>query len=294
MASNTTFVLGAGFSVDATDPKMLLARELKERVLGFIQFDRHSSYAPLLETSFEYPQGQFWAGLEQVDPDSRLQFEELFTELRRQGVTSTSEGPASVAEEVLRIGCARLFWCLHGLNPFPEWCYRNFAAWLAQPGRRNTVVSFNWDVVVEAALTESDISWRYSLSEAATLPILKTHGSINCNRYLREGLRSDLGLWRPIGSGSRLSYPPNTPLQNPDQQGVNPDLIYALFPGDPDLPEQDEDLGRIWDEVKPCSRSLTGLSSSGTLCLTNDSFASAFFDKYIIGRVLPAGLRDSI
>ncbi len=264
---------------------MPLARQLREKVFSFIQFDRHSSYAAHLEECGEYPQGQFLAGLQEVDPDDRLQFEELFIELRRRGITSASEGPASVAEEVLRIGCARLLWCLHGLNPFPEWCYRNFASWLAQPGRRNTVVSFNWDVVPEVALAPSEISWSYSLSEPATVPILKPHGSLNWNAYLRRGLRNDSGLWRPIGPGSGLSYPAATPLKNTDQQGINHDLVYALFPGDPDLPEQDEDLRRIWEDVGAALSESDRVVFIGYSLPNYDSFASAFFDEHISSEV---------
>ncbi|MGD0222680.1 MAG: hypothetical protein ABSF71_10105 [Terriglobia bacterium] len=285
MPKNTTFVLGAGFSVDATDPQMPLARELRERVLRFIEFERHSSYAPHLDKSWEYPQGQFRAGLQQIDPDGHLQFEELFTEFRRQGVTSDSEGPAYVAEWVLRIGCARLFWCLHGLNPFPEWCYKNFASRLAQPGSRNTVISFNWDIVAETALVESRIPWSYSLYDPAIVPILKPHGSINWNSYLRRGFQNDSGLWRPIGPGSGLSYPAVTPLENPFQQGINPDLVYALFPGDPDLPEHDEDLKRIWEEAKIALQGSDRVVFIGYSLPDYDPFASTFFHEHVSSEV---------
>ena len=286
---NTTFVLGAGFSVDASDPKMPLARELRERVISFIKFDRHSSYRALLDRSYEYPQGLFYAGLEQIDPTGTLQFEELFSQFRRQGITSKSEGPAYVAEWVLRIGCARLFWCLHGLNPFPEAYYRNLASWMFREARsshsRNTVVSFNWDVVAETALAEAHIPWSYSLSVPATVPVLKPHGSINWNRYLRENLTNDSRLWRPIGSESCFSYPAETPLKNPDQQGGSPDLNLMLFPGDPDLPGQDMDLRRIWGDVETALAESNKVVFIGYSLPDYDSFASTFFNNHISGEV---------
>jgi len=282
---NTAFVLGAGFSVDATDPKMPLATELRERVLSFIQFDRHSSYASHLEKSWEYPQGQFWTGLQQVDPEGRLQFEELFNELRRQHVTSTSAGPAYVAEWVLRIGVVRLLWCLHGLNPFPESCYRNFATCLGHRGHRNRVVSFNWDLVTEVALTQAGTSWSYSLSDQATVPILKPHGSINWNGYLRQGLQNDSGLWRPIGSGSCLSYPAVTRLNNPDQQGISPDLGYMIFPADPELPEHDQDIRLIWDDVEEALSDADKVVFIGYSLPEYDPWAANVFRAQIGGEV---------
>lgn len=286
---NTTFVLGAGFSVDASDPRMPLARELRERVLGFIKFDRHSSYSALLDQSYEYHQGQFYAGLEQIDANGALQFEELFIQLRRQGITSKSQGPAYVAEWVLRIGCARLLWCIHGLNPFPEWHYRNLASWMRREiessRNRTAVVSFNWDVVVETALTNANIPWSYSLSVQAMVPVLKPHGSINWNRYLRENLRNDTDLWRPIGSRSGFSYPAETPLQNPDQQGISPDLRFMLFPGDPELPEQDKDIQRIWGDVETVLAESSKVIFIGYSLPDYDSFASSFLRKHISGEV---------
>jgi hypothetical protein len=264
---------------------MPLARELRQRVLKFLDVDRHSSYAAHLDRCFEYPEGQFWAGLRQIDPSNNLQFEELFTEFRRQRVTSKSLGPAYVAEYVLRIGCARLLWCLHGLNPFPEQAYRNFARKLASPDFCNTVISLNWDLVIETALTESGFPWTYSLSNTGAIAILKPHGSINWNRYLREGLKNDSGLWQPIGRGSRLSFPIETPLKNPDQQGINPDLLYALFPGDPDLPENDEDLRRIWGEIGKAVSESAKVVFIGYSLPNYDSFAANFFHEHIQGTV---------
>ena len=284
---NTTFVLGAGFSVYASDPSMPLAGELRKKILTFVEFDRHSSYSAFLEPgNGGFREGQFYAGLEEMDrAGGPHQFEELFAQLRRQHVTPDYVGPAYVTERVLRIGCARLFWCLHGLNPFPEWCYRNFASWLARSRGRNTVVSFNWDVVIETALTEEHVSWGYSLRDPVAVPILKPHGSINWNRYLRENLKNESGLWRPVAPDSGLSYPTEPPLKNPDQQGISPDLAYMLFPGDPDLPEQDKDLQRIWREVETALAGTEKVIFIGYSLPDYDSFSSMFFAKHVSGEV---------
>jgi hypothetical protein len=170
-----------------------------------------------------------------------------------------------------------MFWCLHGLNPFPESCYRNFASWLGRAGGSNTIASFNWDVVAATALTGGGVSWSYSLSQPATVAVLKPHGSINWNGYLRRNFRNDSGLWQPIGPGNRLSYPAETPLKNPDQQEINPDLRYALFPGDPDLPEQDEDLGLIWRDVETALAASDKVVFIGYSLPGYDCFAREFF-----------------
>ena len=274
---NTTFVLGAGFSVDAGLPLM---RDLRGRVLRFIEFDRHSSYATHLRPIYEYPQGQFYAGLDELDPSRELHFEELFSQLRRINGDPNYVGPAYVTEWVLRVGCARMFWCLHRLNPFPESDYRNFASWLGHAGGRTTIVSFNWDVVIETALTEAGISWSYSLSRPAVIPVLKPHGSINWNGYLRKSYRNDSGLWYPLELGSGLSYMAATPLKNPDQQVINPDLAYAIFPGDPDLPEQDEDLRRTWRDVKAALAASEKVVFIGYSLPDYDCFAGEFFREH--------------
>jgi len=274
---NITFVLGAGFSVDAGFPLM---RDLRGKVLRFMEYDRHSSYRTHLDPIYEYPEGQFYAGLKEADPRGELQFEEVFSRLRNRVGEPSYDGPACVTEWVLRIGCARMLWCLHGLNPFSEPDYRKFASWLGHAGARTTIVSFNWDVVIETALTEAGISWSYSLSQPAVVAVLKPHGSINWNGYLRKDFRNESGFWRPIGPGSRLSCPCETPLKNPGQQEINPDLRFALFPGDPDLPEQDEDLERIWKDVE------LALADSGKVVFIGysmpdyDSFAREFFRKH--------------
>lgn len=281
--TNTTFVLGAGFSADAGFP---LLRDLRERVLSFIEFDRHPSYRVFLEPgNGGFDEGQFYAGLKELDPTGGLQFEELITRLRTQLGTPNYAGPGYITQRVLRIGCSRLFWCIHGLNPFPESSYRNFGSWLIREAAtfrdRNTLVSFHWDLVAETALTEAGIYWTYSSSVRSDVSVLKPHGSINWSGYLRENLRNDSGLWEPIGSGSRLSYMAKSPLKNPDQQRINPDLDYVLFPGDPELPQQDEDLGRIWRDIE------TALSDSDRVVFIGyslpdyDSFAADFFRSHV-------------
>jgi hypothetical protein len=106
---NTTFVIGAGFSIDAGFP---LVRELRGRLLAFVEFDRHSSYGVFLEPgNGGFSEGQFYAGLKQADPAGNLQFEELFAQLKRQKMMADCEkGPlvspsaAEAATKYWRLG----------------------------------------------------------------------------------------------------------------------------------------------------------------------------------------------
>ena len=53
-------------------------------------------------------------------------------------------------------------------------------------------------------------------------------------------------FWQPIRTDSRLSFNCEDPLANP---GNFPNLNYMIFPGDPDLPESDEDVGFLWEDA---------------------------------------------
>jgi hypothetical protein len=62
------------------------------------------------------------------------------------------------------------------------------------------------------------------------------------------------------------------------------DLDYALFPGDPDLPESDEDLRRIWEEVRIALRESERVVFIGYSLPDNDTFAREFFREHTVGK----------
>src|SRR6185369_10637516 len=92
------FVLGAGFSADHQFP---LIRGLKERTIHFVEAERHSSYRSFLEPRDRFPKGLFYAG-----------FEELLLKLAEAKRLGNASGPASIVGKVMRIGAARLIWCM--------------------------------------------------------------------------------------------------------------------------------------------------------------------------------------
>jgi len=74
------------------------------------------------------------------------------------------------------------------------------------------------------------------------------------------------------------------PLKNPDQQGVNLELLYALFPGDPDTPERDQDLRRIWKDVETEVAASDKVVFIGYSLPDYDSFAREFFREHTVGK----------
>src|ERR1043165_4127772 len=121
-----TFVLGAGFSALQQFP---LVRGLKERVIHFLEAERHVRYELFLESgNGGYERGQFYAGLETIDPDGALQFEELLIALRKRCENTFPEDPCYVTQEVMKVGCARLLWCMQNSIWKVETAYSNFAS----------------------------------------------------------------------------------------------------------------------------------------------------------------------
>ncbi|MEJ2147817.1 MAG: hypothetical protein P8020_22100 [Acidobacteriota bacterium] len=243
----TTFVLGAGFSAAQQFPLM---SGLKERVIHFLEAERHSSYKSHLEETDWFSNGQFYEGLRIADPDKRLGLEELLIEIKKHLVDGQS--PCHVTERVLKTGTARLWWCISSSIWQVEQTYRSFAKHLGSAKGRWHAVTFNWDLLLEQACIEAGVRWSYSLDEAidkGDVPILKPHGSINWNSFRQQGLSPEYQGWRAISPGSTISYDADNPLRNPDMQEVNPLLRWCLYPGDPDLPESHSDIQNLWRDV---------------------------------------------
>ena len=106
---NTVFVLGAGFSVEQGYP---LARTMREKVIDFLVTEQHSEYQGFLEPgSRNYREGPFYAGLQRIDPDEEIQFEELL--LKLAPLLKQDEELFDITDQVLRTGATRLLWDIH-------------------------------------------------------------------------------------------------------------------------------------------------------------------------------------
>src|SRR5437773_1082991 len=97
-----TFVLGAGFSAAQGFP---LVAGLRDRVIQFVEAEHHDFYQTFLEPgNGGYARGQFYAGLDEIEKPSKLEFEELLIALRHRLRGSSSDDPCHVTEMVLKSG----------------------------------------------------------------------------------------------------------------------------------------------------------------------------------------------
>lgn len=281
----TTFILGAGFSVKQQFPLM---KGLKDRVIHFLEAEQHDSYADDIRRDGSDPSGQFYEGLAYIDPEKNLGFEELLIKLSDHLKSTRTFDPCYVTNQVLRIGVARLFWCITFFIWRVEGCYRNFARSLMKSEGAWKVVNFNWDILIEKSLSEVGALWTYSLSpNNSAIPIIKPHGSINWSSFAHnQNISPQYSGWKPIGVGSTLSYDKCHPLGNPDLDENNPDCRYCLYPGDPDQPQSHADLKRIWKDIRAGIQSSEKVIYIGYSLPEYDSYARSALQEFCKDKVV--------
>ena len=280
----TAFVLGAGFSVDEQYP---LVRTMKGQVIHFLEAERHSAYWTFMKPgNGGYGRGQFYAGLEIIDPDNDLQFEELLVALRKRLKQNIAIDPCHITEKVLRIGAARLLWAIHNSIWEVATSYKNSAGWLGMKGLPHGLISFNWDLQAELLLTQANVPWSYSITSG--IPVIKPHGSITWSGHLREGLVPEYAYWQSIAVGSNLSFDSAEPLSNPFKQGINMNLNYMIFPGDPDLPDADADVALLWRDVAAVIKNAECVAFIGYSLPAYDSYAARFFKEAVQAKKIVA------
>ena len=174
-----TFILGAGFSAEAGFP---LVRAFSKDIISWIEAERHPSVKPHLTPHVHgYPQGQFYAGWEKIDPSGSMGFEEWMVAIRDRLQETYDQDPAYTFDRIGRDACGRLLWQKQRtLDQLPV-AYQNFGSWFHEHhlyGQPNAIASFNWDLLAEKALTEARVGWQYT-NQSPWVPILKPHGSIN-------------------------------------------------------------------------------------------------------------------
>ncbi len=274
----TAFILGAGFSAAAGFP---LAYGLGERIIDFIETDRHSMHAVFLTPGQGYSNGQFYEGLKLADPRSELAFEELLIKLVSDCEHARDDDPRHTTLRVLRSGCARLLWKIQNEIDSVPACYENFAIrfFKDSAARGNSVVTLNWDLIMEKALSHAMTPWQYTRSSGA-VSILKPHGSINWSSFLANNGCCDYVGWNRIAPQSKFSYDASHPLQNPDVDEIHPDFRPMLFPGDPELPEKECNLKLIWHEVEKALDMSETLVFIGYSFPDYDSYAREIFQRY--------------
>jgi hypothetical protein len=284
---STIFILGAGFSVAEGFP---LVRGLKELVIESIRNVQHPLDEAALRPGRGFEYGEFDEGLKLADPDGTLGFEEVLIELRRARAHARRDDPRHRTELALKAGCVRLLWQRHKSISKISPCYETFAQRFFKSAdmRRNAVISFNWDILLERSLCDLNVPWKYYPSGVGVVPVLKPHGSINWNSYLQAGGRCDYPGWRPIAPNSNISFDELLPLLDPDPQEVNRDLRFMLYPGDPELPKENQDLGLVWRDVEEVIRTRDEIVFIGYSLPEYDSYATKVFQKFASSKVVSA------
>ena len=285
MTEPTTFILGAGFSAEQQFP---LVRGLTGRVIHFLEAEQHSSYKGFLRDTQGLGHAQFYEGLHHLHRERQLGFEELLIGLPRHLAMAPQEDPCHVTSEVLRIGVARLLWCITSFIWRVESCYQHFAQRLISAKGTWRVVTFNWDILVEQAIEQSGGAWAYSIAASGSaVPIIKPHGSINWSSHLQNpNLTPIYPDWAPVGPGSKLSFDRAHPLSNQDQQEINSDLRYCLYPGDPDLPTTNPDLRLLWSDVTAAIKQSERVVFIGYSLPAYDSFAGNLFRELCAAKIV--------
>lgn len=272
----TTFVLGAGFSVDQGFP---LARDLRARVVHFLEAERHPSYETFLVPDDVFSHGQFYDGLAQLDPTRQLGFEELLIELRK--LCQQGDDSLTPLDVTLRIGAVRLLWCVTHGNRHPEQTYLRFARLVG--AAESYVVTLNWDLLVETCLTAIGAPWRYAIADGHT-SIIKPHGSVNWTSIAqRPELSSRYRDWVPVAPSSTMSYDCADPLGNPFEQEINSDLRYCLFPGDP---ETHQDVHLLWRDVRTAVQRSDKVVFIGYSMPEYDRYAIRTFAEMCTGKLI--------
>ena len=245
--SRTTFVLGAGFSKAAGFP---LVRDLRSGVLDFVARNPDPSWsADLTPGAKGFPLGQFYEGLQAADPSGTLGFEELLIKLNE--FNGQSFHPALRSRTILEAGCARLFWQIQKLLVTVPPCYRNFAEWLFSSGGmpKHSVVSFNWDLVVERALEEQSFNWFYSRITDNSVAVLKPHGSINLSHHRGQGAAGS-DEWAQAVLGGTVDCLRNEIFRDPFEGGINEQFRFMILPGTPTGGSLSEAAEPIWSMAR--------------------------------------------
>ena len=73
-----------------------MIRGLRNRVLHYLEAERHSAYEVFLSPgNGGYEKGQFYAGLDSIDADGGMEFEELLIALASRLRTASDTDPAT-------------------------------------------------------------------------------------------------------------------------------------------------------------------------------------------------------
>jgi len=187
--NNRLFVLGAGFSAGASIPLM--------DTLLKLTMDKFQEESEISERIDNYV--RIYKNLkddEKIDY-SKIDFSELcdfleFIELREYGAGERYKDSGSREKISLRYYLSKTIAENTPYNDIPE-LYIKFAEQLHD---KDIVLSFNWDLLLEASLIKIGKKYTYNFVEDGYINLAKLHGSINWRiekPYMDDGLN-----WKPL------------------------------------------------------------------------------------------------
>ncbi len=190
--NNRLFILGAGFSAGANIPLM--------ETLLKLTMDKFQKESKIFERIDSYV--RIYKNIED-DKDidySKIDFSELcdfleFIELREYGAGERYKDYGSREKIPLRYYLAKTIAEYTPLNDEIPELYIKFAEQLHD---RDIVLSFNWDLLLEASLIKVGKKYTYNFAKEGYINLAKLHGSIN---WRIERPYGDDGLnWKPLHS----------------------------------------------------------------------------------------------
>ena len=194
-----------------------------------------------------FEEGRFRAGLKMIEDDGELRFEELLLKLSERK-RQVEIDPFFATHFMLCLGARLRLREIYNSIDEVKPAYSSFAAWFRTDWQQHGVISFNWDLQAERALSHVGVPWHYSLNAQGRLPVIKPHGSINWSRHRQEDLYAHYPNWQAVGN-TKLSFDAQCPLADPNLDENVPNLNFMLFPGDSDLPESHDDMQLLWQDA---------------------------------------------
>ncbi|MCH8880881.1 MAG: hypothetical protein IID34_13505 [Planctomycetes bacterium] len=184
---NRVFILGAGFSKAAGMP---LATELLPLLNERLQLDEMREWLDDLQKRLDWlspsdtPLGPHGLNIEQVFHCAHFDIEAH--RLRQQlAPVGRGDGPGTPWNQAESIG-AWLFYLEDALHDVILRCdgkstLAPISRWAKVVGERDAVLTFNYDTLVERALTELDNPWNHGFERERSggIPVFKLHGSID-------------------------------------------------------------------------------------------------------------------
>jgi len=193
---NNVYILGAGFSAEANIP---LTSSLLNKAIDLIKKEDKSIYDDLnylVESYYKIDSATIDYGF--------INLSELLTILHYEEISGYSSKNQTEIGRSRIISALRYYLCKVIVqntplnNELPEF-YNKFVKKLKP---FDIVLSFNWDCLLEIALSNNSITFNHHFQFQDNIMVAKLHGSINWDYKKEDNLNLD---WKPIGLVEHLN-----------------------------------------------------------------------------------------